>query len=126
MLIFGMKDELDLLAGILLEGRDDFPDRLALLRIALIPPHDEIGGLGAERAHDQRHGENENSAAHQCLSSETCQCERSSEFGRRTLEATPGVGRNVMRVRARHSPRAPGRRRRSWLDRAAPVFLGCA
>jgi hypothetical protein len=51
-----MKDQFDLLAGILLEGRDDLLDRLALLRIpALVPPHDEIGGLDAKRRHDDCH-----------------------------------------------------------------------
>ena len=41
--------ELDLLAGFLLEGGDDLPDRLVLLVVvALLPPHDEVGGTGAE------------------------------------------------------------------------------
>ena len=48
------KDELDLLAAILLEGRDDLPDRLVLFGgLSLLPPHHEVGGLRAER----RHGE---------------------------------------------------------------------
>ena len=32
-LLLGMEDELDLLAGLLLEGRDDLPDRLVLLAV---------------------------------------------------------------------------------------------
>ena len=51
-------DELDLLAGLLLEGGDDLPDRLVLLGVAaLLPPHHEVGGPGAERRQDQRRGE---------------------------------------------------------------------
>ena len=42
--------ELDLLAGLLLEGGDDLPDRRVLLGVeALLPPHHEVGGPGAER-----------------------------------------------------------------------------
>ena len=60
-----MKDQLDLLAGVLLEGGDDLPDRLVLLRVlALIPPHDEVGGPGAERRHGEHRDENRSSAAH--------------------------------------------------------------
>ena len=50
-----MEDELDLLAGLLLEGGDDLLDRLVLLGVvALIPPHHEVGGLRAERRHGER------------------------------------------------------------------------
>jgi hypothetical protein len=45
-----MECEFDLLAGVLLEGGDDLRDRLVLLGIEpLLPPHNEVGGLGAER-----------------------------------------------------------------------------
>ena len=58
-----MEGELDLLAGLLLEGGDDLPDRLVLLGVvALIPPHHEVGGLGAERRQEQRRGENDGSS----------------------------------------------------------------
>ena len=68
-LLFGMEDELDLLARLLLEGRDDLPDRLVLLRVvALIPPHDEVGGLGAERRYDDRRSKNDGSATHDAAS----------------------------------------------------------
>ena len=62
-LLHGMEDQLDLLAGLLLERSDDLPQRRVLLRVvALVPPHDEVGGPGAERRHDaapprgRRHG----------------------------------------------------------------------
>ena len=59
-----MEDQLDLLAGVLAEGGDDLLDRLVLLGvIALVPPHDEIGGLGGERRHDERRRENYSSNA---------------------------------------------------------------
>jgi hypothetical protein len=49
------KDQLDLLTAILLERRDDLPDRLVLFGgLSLLPPHHEVGGLGAERREDQR------------------------------------------------------------------------
>ena len=55
-LLLGMEDKLDPLAGLLLEGRDDLPDRLVLLGgVALVPPHDEVGAAGAERRQDE-HG----------------------------------------------------------------------
>ena len=58
-LLLWMEDELDLLAGLLLEGGDDLPDRLVLLGVvALLPPHHEVGGPGAERRQDQRGGKN--------------------------------------------------------------------
>ena len=50
-LCLGIQDKLDLLAAPLLERCDHLPDRLALLGIvALVPPHDEVGGPGAEAA----------------------------------------------------------------------------
>jgi hypothetical protein len=50
-----MEDEFDLLAGLLLESRNDLPDSLVLLRVvAFVPPNDEIGGLGGERRYDDR------------------------------------------------------------------------
>jgi hypothetical protein len=59
MLVPWMQDQLDLLAGLLLEGGDDLPDRLVLLRVvALIPPHDEVGGPSAERRHHEHRCEN--------------------------------------------------------------------
>ena len=68
-LLLGMEDELDLLAGLLLEGRDDLPDRLVLLGVvAFIPPHDEVGGLGGERRHDDRRSKNDGSATHDAAS----------------------------------------------------------
>ena len=43
-------NELDLLAGLLLEGGDDLLDRRVLLLVeALVPPDDEVGGPGAGR-----------------------------------------------------------------------------
>jgi hypothetical protein len=57
--------EIDLLAGLLLEGGDDLPDRFVLLGIKpLFPPHHEVGGGCAERRHDQRRGENDGMGAH--------------------------------------------------------------
>jgi hypothetical protein len=53
------KDELDLFAGILLEGGDDLPERCGLRRGGpLVPPHHEIGSLSAERRQHQRCAEN--------------------------------------------------------------------
>ena len=50
--------ELDLLAGFLLEGGDDLRDRLVLLRVEpFLPPHHEVGGLRAERRQHERRGE---------------------------------------------------------------------
>ena len=50
-----IKDELDLLAAVLLEGGDDLPDRRVLLGgLSLLPPHHEVGGLCAERRHGER------------------------------------------------------------------------
>ena len=54
-----MEDQLDLLAGLLLEGGDDLLDRLVLLGVvALVPPHHEVGGVRAERRQDEHCGEN--------------------------------------------------------------------
>ena len=59
------KDQLDLLAAILLERRDDLPDRRVLFGgLPLLPPHHEVGGLCAERRHGERRGENQCSNAH--------------------------------------------------------------
>jgi hypothetical protein len=45
-----MLDELDLLAGLVLEGGDNLPDRPVLLGVeALLLPDDEVGGPGAKR-----------------------------------------------------------------------------
>jgi hypothetical protein len=64
-----MEADLDLLASLLLEGGDDFRNCLVLLEIEpLVPPDDKVGAAGAERRQNERSGENENSAAHQCLS----------------------------------------------------------
>jgi hypothetical protein len=53
--VLGGLNELDVLASLLLEGGDDLPDRLVLLGvIPLLPPHHEVGGLGAERRQDER------------------------------------------------------------------------
>ena len=52
-----MEDEFDLLAGVLLEGGDDLPDRLVLLGVEpLLPPHHEIGGPCAERCGHEQSG----------------------------------------------------------------------
>jgi hypothetical protein len=49
-----VKRELDLLAGLMLEGCDDFPDRLVLLSVvALVPPYHEVGGRCAEGGQNQ-------------------------------------------------------------------------
>ena len=58
-------DELDLLAGLLLKGRDDLPDcRVLLGVVALLPPDDEVGRPSAERGQDDRYGKNDGSSAH--------------------------------------------------------------
>jgi hypothetical protein len=55
-----MEDQLDLLAGFLLEGGDDLPDRIVFLGVvALVPPDDEIGGVCAQRRQNERQS-NEN------------------------------------------------------------------
>jgi hypothetical protein len=60
-----MEDQLNLPAGLLLEGGDDLLDRLVLLRgVALVPPHDEVGGVGAERRHHEDRGQCNGSTAH--------------------------------------------------------------
>ena len=60
-----MEDELDLLAGLLLEGGDDLPDRRVLLGVeSLLPPDHEVGGPGAERRQDERYGKNDGASAH--------------------------------------------------------------
>ena len=60
-----IEDELDLLTCVLLEGGDDLPYRLVLLRVEpLFPPHHEIGGAGAERRQRERRGENNDLPAH--------------------------------------------------------------
>jgi hypothetical protein len=65
MLVERMKDELDVLAGLLLEGSDDLPGRLVLLGVEpLVPPHDEVGAPRAKRRHREHRGENRSSAAH--------------------------------------------------------------
>jgi hypothetical protein len=47
-LLLGMENELDLLAGLFLEGRDDLPDGLVLLGVAaFVPPDDESAALAA-------------------------------------------------------------------------------
>jgi hypothetical protein len=57
--------EVDLLAGLLLEGGDDLPDRFVFLGIEpLLPPHDEVGGLGADRRQNDRRRDDENAAPH--------------------------------------------------------------
>jgi hypothetical protein len=58
-------DELDLNAGVPLKGGDGLGDRLILLGVVpLLPPHDEVGSVHAERHDDQRYGKNRNSTAH--------------------------------------------------------------
>jgi hypothetical protein len=51
LILLGL-DEIDLLAGALLEGPDDLRDRLVLLGVVpLLPPHHEVGAPGVERRH---------------------------------------------------------------------------
>ena len=51
------QDELDLLAGVLLEGGDDLSDRLVLFGgLSLLPPYDEVSGVCAERRDKDQHG----------------------------------------------------------------------
>jgi hypothetical protein len=58
-------DELDVLAGFLLEGGNDIGDRFVLLGIeALLPPDHEVGALGAKRRHREHRGENRSPAPH--------------------------------------------------------------
>jgi hypothetical protein len=55
MLRLWMEDQLDLLAGLLLEGGDDLLDRLLLLGVvALVPPDDEIGAAAARKTRASR------------------------------------------------------------------------
>jgi hypothetical protein len=62
-------DELDLLAGLLLEGGDDLRDRLVLLWVkTLLSPDDQVGGLRAERRHHERRGEDNGLPAHDVAS----------------------------------------------------------
>jgi hypothetical protein len=68
-LLLGMEDEVDLLARLLLEGGDDLPDRLVLLRVvAFIPPDDEIGAPSAKRRRCEHRGENNDLLAHDMAS----------------------------------------------------------
>jgi hypothetical protein len=54
-LILLIERELYLFTAALLESCDDISERLVLLGIGpLLPPHHEVGGLGAERCHDER------------------------------------------------------------------------
>jgi hypothetical protein len=63
--LLGMEDKLDLLAGLLLKGGDDLPERVVLLGVAACaPPHDKVGGLDGERRQNERSGENRSSGAH--------------------------------------------------------------
>jgi hypothetical protein len=55
MLRLWMEDQLDVLAGFLLERGDGLLNGLLLLRVvALIPPYDEVGGLRARRRRGER------------------------------------------------------------------------
>jgi hypothetical protein len=64
-IIEGWLFELDLFSGLLLEGGDDFPDRLVLLRVEpLLPPHHEVGGVCAERRYCERRGKKNGLLAH--------------------------------------------------------------
>jgi hypothetical protein len=48
-----------------LEGRDDLRDRLVLRGVVpFLPPHHEVGGLCAERHHEQRRGEKTSTVGH--------------------------------------------------------------
>jgi hypothetical protein len=68
-LILAVQDEVDLLAAVLLEGRDDLPNRLVLPGMGpLLPPDDEAGGVGGERGRGERHGENNGFSAHDVAS----------------------------------------------------------
>jgi hypothetical protein len=56
------ENELDLLIGLLLEGGNDLPDRLVLLVVlSLLPPHYEVGALGAKWRHYECHGQKDGS-----------------------------------------------------------------
>ena len=58
-----MEGELDLLAGVLLEGRDDLPERLVLLGVVpLLPPHHQVGGFCAERRWQDQQRDEDNGA----------------------------------------------------------------
>jgi hypothetical protein len=57
-------DELDLLAGLLRERRDDLRNRFVRLGIEpFLPPDREIGGAGGKRRQGDRCGENNGSSA---------------------------------------------------------------
>jgi hypothetical protein len=58
-------EELDLLAGLLLECGDGLLDRRVLLGIdSLVPPNDEVSAPGTERRQDERYGKNDGPSAH--------------------------------------------------------------
>ena len=129
-----MEDEFDLLAGLLLESRNDLPDRLVLLRVvAFVPPDDEIGGLGPERCHSEHRGKNRSSAAHvvtspigahrqYLLASGAWQCSRQTDLeggagqwdfgkvglgsrtGRSRCPAAEGAGRGLVAVMCGQAP----------------------
>ena len=69
-----MEDELDVLAGFLLKGGDDLPDRLVLLvLIPFLPPHHEVGGPGAQRRGGERRSEkNREEPLHRAHSARIC------------------------------------------------------
>jgi hypothetical protein len=67
-----VKDQLDLLAGLLLERGDGLPNGLILVGIeALLPPDYEVSALGSERRHGERCGENNGLPAHDVASHAT-------------------------------------------------------
>jgi hypothetical protein len=60
-----MEDQLDLLAGLLLEGRDGLLNRLSFLDVvALIPRHHEVGSLRVGRCCHEPRRQHQNSNAH--------------------------------------------------------------
>jgi hypothetical protein len=66
-------DDLDLFAGLLLEGRDDLADRLFLLWVeALLPPDHEVCGPRAERRQKQRGDDGCDQSLHDCHSARIC------------------------------------------------------
>jgi hypothetical protein len=68
-LILAVQDELDLLAAVLLEGRDDLPNRFVLPGMGpLLPPHHKVGGASVERGRGERRGENNGLSAHDVAS----------------------------------------------------------
>src|SRR3954453_22330673 len=79
--VLRVEGEVDMPAGLPLEGGDDLADRRVLLGIApLLPPDDEVGGPGAERGKHEHGGEEKGPDPHGALPARlrapACACSR--------------------------------------------------